>query len=145
MIAERQAQQLDVGQQKAPHWTRALQIGSYCFPPSIQPSLSLLGLTVLVVCVAECVLAVRVAAVVVLLVVVMVVVDLGGVGRLILFGAELVRGRSAEGITADEPRRHTPKTQAASALRLSKTVKTGGVGGNGEALQLWQFYAFIFT
>lgn len=72
----------------------------------------------------------RVAAVVVvvllvLLVVVMVVVDLGGVGRLILFGAELVRGRSAEGVTADEPRRHTRKTQAAVALRCRKE-KQGG-------------------
>lgn len=65
-------------------------------------------------CVAECVLAVRVAAVVVLLVVVvMVVVDLAGVGRLILFGAELVRGGVAERVAADEPRRQTQMAQAA--------------------------------
>lgn len=65
----------------------------HSLPPSLHPFLNLLGLTVLVVCVAECVLAVRVAAVVVLLVllvVVMMVVDLAGVGRLILFDAELV-------------------------------------------------------
>lgn len=58
-----------------------------------QLSLRLPVLTVLGVCVAECVLAVCVAAVV--------VVDLAGIRSLILFRAELVRGRSAERVTAD--------------------------------------------